>query len=220
MDESSSFMANSVRSVQSLDRLGRRGNMRDDSAEILFQTFLQEALVSSSGMGRDVHSLMLSIQHFSADDSVAHPPRCPEGWFFERLSWRVTCPNHASFRLLTVARKDSGGLTRKLILLRTQSVDCVLPVGDTEKFPHALGFKILDPFVRISKQGPSVCAGASHCLLQSLLSYYAQADLFTRELLMQLLSCLFMYSHVDSQYSAPCAKVTYDDYVLPSSKCL
>ena len=38
------------------------GDMRDDSAEILFQSFLQEALVSSSGMGRDVHSWMLSIQ--------------------------------------------------------------------------------------------------------------------------------------------------------------
>ena len=34
--------------------MGHRGDMRDDSAEILFQSFLQEALVSSSGMGRDV----------------------------------------------------------------------------------------------------------------------------------------------------------------------
>ena len=51
-------------SVRSLDRLGRRGDLRDDSAEILFQSCLQEALVSSSGTGRDVHSLMLSIQHF------------------------------------------------------------------------------------------------------------------------------------------------------------
>ena len=41
--------------------LGRRRHMRDNSAEILFQSFLQEALVSSSGMGRDVQSLMLSI---------------------------------------------------------------------------------------------------------------------------------------------------------------
>ena len=38
--------------------------MRDDSTQIFFQSFLQEALVSRSGMGRDVHSLMLSIQHF------------------------------------------------------------------------------------------------------------------------------------------------------------
>ena len=37
--------------------------------------FLQKALVSSSGMGRDVHSLILSIQHFSsADHGVAHLP--------------------------------------------------------------------------------------------------------------------------------------------------
>ena len=51
-------------SVQSLDQLGDQGDMRDRSAEILFQPFLQEALVSSSGMGRNVHFLMLSIQHF------------------------------------------------------------------------------------------------------------------------------------------------------------
>ena len=51
-------------SVQSLDQLGDQGDMRDLSAEILFQPFLQEALVSSSGMGRNVHFLMLSIQHF------------------------------------------------------------------------------------------------------------------------------------------------------------
>ena len=54
----------SFSSVQSLDRLGRREDMRDDSAEILFQSFLREALVSSFSVGRDVPSLMLSIQHF------------------------------------------------------------------------------------------------------------------------------------------------------------
>ena len=36
----------SVCSVKSLGRLGHWGDMRDDSAEILFQSFLQEALVS------------------------------------------------------------------------------------------------------------------------------------------------------------------------------
>ena len=40
-----------ISSVQSLDRLDRRGDMRDDSADIHFQSFLQEALVSSSGIG-------------------------------------------------------------------------------------------------------------------------------------------------------------------------
>ena len=42
---------------------GGGGGTRDDSTGILSQSFLQEALVSSSGMGSDVHSLMLSIQH-------------------------------------------------------------------------------------------------------------------------------------------------------------
>ena len=59
-------------SVQSLDQLGRRRDLMDDSAEILFQSFLQEALVSSSGMGRDVQALMLSIQHF-----LCRPQRRP-----------------------------------------------------------------------------------------------------------------------------------------------
>ena len=42
---------------QSLERPGRREDMRDNSAEILFQSFLQVALVSSSGIGRDVSTL-------------------------------------------------------------------------------------------------------------------------------------------------------------------
>ena len=47
--------------LSSLANLVVRG---DDSADILCQSFLQKALVSTSGMGRDVHTLMLSIQHF------------------------------------------------------------------------------------------------------------------------------------------------------------
>ena len=55
--------------------------MIDGSAEILFQSFLQEAIVSSSGMGRAVHSLMLSIQHFFCRSRHRPPSRWPEGWF-------------------------------------------------------------------------------------------------------------------------------------------
>ena len=64
-------------SFQSIDRSGRRGDMRDDSAEILFQSFLREALVSSSGMGRSVHSLMLSIQHFLCRPRRRPPSKIP-----------------------------------------------------------------------------------------------------------------------------------------------
>ena len=44
--------------------------------------FSARALESSCAIGGDVHSLMLSIQHFLCDHGVAHPPRCPEGWFW------------------------------------------------------------------------------------------------------------------------------------------
>ena len=61
------------RSVQATDWLDRQGDMTDDSAAILFKCFLQEAILGSSGMGRDVHSLMLSIQHFLCRP-LCHPP--------------------------------------------------------------------------------------------------------------------------------------------------
>ena len=108
--------------VRSLDRLGRRGGMRDDSAEILFQSFLQEALVGSSGMGRDIHSLILFIQHFFCQPQHHLHSKVPRGMVLERLSWHVTSPSHASFCLLTVARRGSCGPTRQSILLRAQSI--------------------------------------------------------------------------------------------------
>ena len=74
--------------------------MRDDSAENLFQSFLRDALVSSSSMGRDVDSLMLSIQHFLCRPRRRPPSKVPWRMVLERLSWRVTCPNLASVRPL------------------------------------------------------------------------------------------------------------------------
>ena len=60
--------------------------MRDDPAEILFQTFLQEALVSSSGMGRDVQSWMLSIQHYLCQQQCRPPSKVPWDGFGEVVS--------------------------------------------------------------------------------------------------------------------------------------
>ena len=37
-------------------------------------------------------------------------------------------------------------------------VGLVLQVRDTEKFPRVLGFETLDPFFRVSKQGPCFTA--------------------------------------------------------------
>ena len=50
------------------------------------------------------------------------PSLVPWRIVLERLSLRVTCPNHASFPFLKDARRASCGPTRKLILLRTQSL--------------------------------------------------------------------------------------------------
>ena len=94
-------------SVQFLDQLGHWGNMRDDSTEILFQSFLQEALVSSSGMGRDAHSSMLSTQPFLCQSQHRPPSKVPRRTVLDRLSRCVTHLNQASFCLLRVARIGS-----------------------------------------------------------------------------------------------------------------
>ena len=45
--------------------------------------------------------------------------------------------------------------THKEVDLAPQPVvGLVLQVGDAEKFPQALGYERLDPFYRVSKQGP------------------------------------------------------------------
>ena len=80
----------SVGSVQSLDRLDHQGDTSHDSAKILFQSFVQEAIVSSSGMDRDVHSLMLSIQHFLRRPRRRAPCKVPFRMVLERLLWHVT----------------------------------------------------------------------------------------------------------------------------------
>ena len=70
---------------------GEGGDIWDDSAEILFQSFLLDALVSSSGMGRDVHSLMLSLhttvtstlkgaQEDGFGEAVAHAMQVSVSW--------------------------------------------------------------------------------------------------------------------------------------------
>ena len=106
-------------SIQSFDWLGLRGDMKDNSAETLFLSFLQEALASNSGISRDVHSLMLPIQHFFCWPQHRPSSKMPWRMVLERLSWHVTCQNHASFRLLTVAGRGSCEPTRKLILVRS-----------------------------------------------------------------------------------------------------
>ena len=61
-------------------------------------------------------ALVSHVAGVSADDdcvSWCETWQCPHQ-VLKRLSWHLTCPNHASFHLLTVARIGSCGPTRKL----------------------------------------------------------------------------------------------------------
>ena len=73
----------------------------------------------------------------------------------ERLSWRVTCPNHTSFRLLRVVRRGSCGSFKEADPVRTQ---LLVLCSKQETLPPAHCFESLDPFFRVSKQGPCVTA--------------------------------------------------------------
>ena len=73
----------------------------------------------------------------------------------ERLSWCVTCLNHATFPSFgSCIPVDHKGVDLALHPV----VGLVLQVGDAEKFPQALGFEGLGPFFRVSKQGPCFTA--------------------------------------------------------------
>ena len=124
--------------------MGRRGDISDVSAEILFQYFLQEALVSSSGMVRDVHSLILSIQHFLCRRRRRPFSKVSLRMVLERLSWRVTCPNHASSRLLSYQKRFLW--THKKVDMAPHPVVSLVLQVDAVKFHQALGFESLDSF--------------------------------------------------------------------------
>ena len=147
----------SVSSVPSLDRLsclkevgvGVGGNMRNNSSEVLFKSFLPEATVSSPGIGRDVHSMVLSTLHFLSQPQCH--PTLKVSWkkWFSRdchYAWQ----KHASLCLFTVARRGSCGPTRKMDLAPHPAVSLVLQGGDAETFPQALSLNSLGPLPRDS----------------------------------------------------------------------
>ena len=68
--------------------------------------------------------LLFDVVHqaFPLRSRSCPPALVPWRMVIERVSWCVTCPNHASFPVLTVARRASCGPTRELILLWIQSL--------------------------------------------------------------------------------------------------
>ena len=78
--------------------------------------------------------------------------KVPWRMVLEKLLRRVTCRNHASFRLLAVAR-CSCGPTRKSILFRTQWLVSCSKQEMRRSLLKAFGLEGLDPFLRVSEQG-------------------------------------------------------------------
>ena len=112
--------------------------------------------MSSSGMGRDVHSFMLSTQRFLCRPRRRPPSKVPRRMVLERLSWRVTCPNHASiikFPSLDSCRKRFLWTHKEVDLALHPVSGLVLQRNSAEKFSQALGFESLDPYFRASRQG-------------------------------------------------------------------
>ena len=90
--------------------------------------------MSSSGMDRNVHSVMVFIQHFQWPTTASPTLQdVLKDVFLERLSWRMIRPNHANFRLLTVARRTHNGVD----FAPHPVVGLLLQAGDEEKFPQA-----------------------------------------------------------------------------------
>ena len=108
-------------SLQFLDRLGRRWDMTDDSAEIRFSAFSAGGRCEQFWHGQGCPLFHVVHPALLLPTTASPTLQGAVKNVLERLSWRVTCPNHANFRLLTVATGGSCGLARKLTMLRNQS---------------------------------------------------------------------------------------------------
>ena len=96
--------------VPSHDPQGRWVSTKHDPAEIPFQSSLREAAVSSSGTGKRCRvfdqslssgfALTLPTQHFPPLTTALATLHGAQKDDFERSSWRMSRPNHVSFRLL------------------------------------------------------------------------------------------------------------------------
>ena len=164
------------------------GNMTDDSAEILSQSLLQETLVSSTGMARNVHSVLSSNQHF-----LSRPRRRPPSGFGEPVG---ACDMPEPCKLPSIDSCQKKFLwTQKDVDLALQPVlDLVLQVGEAKKFSQTLSLENLDFFFLsfflflVSKQGPCFTAteedGGDKRLAQHELS--CEADVLHRQILFSL----------------------------------
>ena len=144
------------RSVQSLGRSGRRGDMRDDSAKILFQVFF--FFFSGSPCDQFWHEQgcpVFDVVHAEFSLRTTASPTLQSALKNDFGEAVVACdsPEPCEFPSLDSCQKTFLW-THKVALAQHPVVGLALQVGDTEKFPLALGFESLHYFFRVSKQSP------------------------------------------------------------------
>ena len=141
-------------SVQSLDRLGLRWDVRDNAAEILFQSFLAGGPCGEfwHGQGCPLFDVVHPVLSLPTTASSTLQGALKDG-FGEAV---VACdiPEPCKFKSLDSCQKRFLWTHKEVDLAPHPVGGLVLQVGDAEKFPQALGFEGLGPFFRVSKQSP------------------------------------------------------------------
>ena len=146
--------------IHPLDQSGCQGNMRGDSAEILFQSFSAGGLCQQFWHGQmcplfDVHPA------FQRPTTALPTLQGALKVGFGEAVVACNMPEPCKFPSLDSGQKKFLWTHKEADLAPHPVVGLVLQVGDTEQFPHAHGFESLDPFFRVSKQGP--CSKAIEC---------------------------------------------------------
>ena len=104
--------------------------------------------MNSSGMGRDVHSFMVSTISF-ADHGFTHPPMCADDVGEAVVACNM--PAKYKFPSLNICRKRFLWTHKEVDLAPHPVVGVVLQVGITKKFSQTFCFESLD-FFPVSKQ--------------------------------------------------------------------
>ena len=106
-------------SVHSLDRLGHQGAWGWGDISSSSRFFCGRPSWAVLAWAGTLTLWCCRTSTSSADRSDAHHPKLPQRMVLERLLWRVTCPSHASFCLLTVASYSASKRVQRMSLLHS-----------------------------------------------------------------------------------------------------
>ena len=137
-----------------------REDMNDDSAEIpLDQSFLQETLAYEQfwhGQGCPLFDVVHSA--FPLPTTASPTLQCAPNDGFGEAVMASDMPKPCKFPSLDSCQERFLWTQKEVDLPPYPVVGLLLQVRDAEKFPHTLGFEILNCPFCVSKQGPCFTA--------------------------------------------------------------